>query len=188
MARRVVQECDLTKQEYDPADTVTLVIKKSGKKTGRTYELSAAAAAKLEQQLVSGDLLPEGWDFVGGARQSHSENPGQRTLADLDEDDASFVAAKKREMIDTSPREISEDQDIILPGMAVDGSKCLHINKSPISITMENGKRHIYRTCRDCRKRINEKTVEEKAAFLGAKAPADTREGHSPVARKKNES
>jgi len=196
MARRVVQECDLTKQEYDPADTVTLVIKKSGKKTGRTYELSAVAAAKLEQQLVSGNKLPEDWDFVGGARQSHSENPGRRTFADLDddsprEDDASFVTAKKREMIeegvDTDPREISEDQDIILPGMAVDG-KCLHINKSPINTTMKDGRRHIYRTCRDCRKRINEKTVEEKAAFLGAKAPTDTREGHSPVARKKNES
>jgi len=192
MARRVVQECDLTKQEYDPADTVTLVIKKSGKKTGRTYELSAAAAAKLEQQLVSGNLLPEDWGFVGDARQSHSENPfpGWRTVAELNddsprEDDASFVAAKKQEMIEEG---VDTDQDIILPGMALDVSRCLHINKSPINTTMKDGRRHIYRTCRDCRKRINEKTVEEKAAFLGAKAPADTREGHSPVARKKNES
>lgn len=205
MARRVVQECDLTKQEYDPAETVTLVIKKSGKKTGRTYELSAAAAARLEQQLVSGNKLPEGWDFVGGARQSHSEstseNPGRRTLADLDTDsqsgdtergdDATFVTAKKREMVeegvDTEPRERSEDQATILPGIAVDGSGCMHINKSSIQTTMKNGKRHIYRTCRDCRKRISERTVEEKAAFLGAKAPTDTREGHSPVARKRNE-
>ena len=206
MARRVVQECDLTKQEYDPAETVTVVIKRSGKKTGRTYELSAAAAAKLEQQLVSGEKLPEGWGFGGGTRQGRSEaaneGSGRRTLADLDTDnnsddtergdDATFVAAKKREMVeegvDTEPREKSEDQATILPGMGGDGSGCMHINKSPIQTTMKNGKRHIYRTCRDCRKRISERTVEERAAFLGAKAPSDTREGHSPVARKKNES
>lgn len=195
MARRVVQECDLTKQEYDPDETVTLVIKRSGKKAGRTYELSADAAAKLEQQLVSSNKLPEGWGFIGGS--TREDGSGKRTLADLDtdsprSDDANFVAAKKREMeaegVDTEPRKKQEDQPIVLPGMAVDGSDCLHINKGPIQTTMNQGKRHIYRTCRDCRKRISEKTVEEKAAFLGAKAPADTREGHNPVARKRNES
>ena len=31
MAKRVIQECDLTKQEYDPADTVIITIKKKDK-------------------------------------------------------------------------------------------------------------------------------------------------------------
>lgn len=190
MARRIVQECDLTKQEYDPAETVTLVIKKSGKKTGRTYELSAAAAARLEQQLVSGNKLPEGWSFSGsnirhGRSDSENEDgPTKRTLADLERGaDATFVATKKQEMVaegvDISPREKSDDQPTILPEIEyVDGSGCMHINKGPIQTTMKNDKRHIYRTCRDCRKRISEKTVEEKAAFINAKASAGIREGH----------
>jgi len=195
MAKRVVQECDLTKQEYDPAETVTLVIKKSGKKTGRTYELSAAAAAKLEQQLVSGNKLPEEWDFVGGAvRQggTSAPQPGKRTLADLDTDepdDAAFVAEKKRSLaaegVDAEPRETQEDDPSIL---GVDTSGCMHPNRGPVAITMSQGKRLIYRMCRDCRKRIPEKTKDEKAAFLSAKPPPDTREGQSAVARKKNES
>lgn len=202
MARRVVQECDLTKQEYDPAETVTLVIKRSGKKQGRTYELSAAAAAILEQQLVAGNKLPDGWGFGGGSRQAPASDGGQRprTLGDLDTDteadekqsDSKFVAAKKREMqeegVDTEPREKSDDQETILPGIEGDGSGCLHLNKSPIQTTMVQGKRRIYRTCRDCRKRINEKTKNERTSFLGAKAPPDTREGHSPEAKGRNES
>jgi hypothetical protein len=200
MARRVVQECDLTKQEYDPAETVTLVIKRSGKKQGRTYELSAAAAAILEQQLVAGNKLPEGWGFE--SRQESRQNvaiegSGKRTLADLDTDDdrgedSQFVAAKKREMqeegVDTEPREKDDDQATILPEIAVDDSGCMHINKGPIQTTMHQGKRKIYRTCRDCRKRINEKTKDERASFLGAKAPPDTREGHSPEAKERNRS
>jgi hypothetical protein len=190
MAKRVVQECDLTKQEYDPADTVTLVIKKSGKKTGRTYELSAAAAAKLEQQLVSGSKLPDGWGFGGGSRQNVA-NEGQRTLADLDSDDR-FVAEKRRAMaeegVDTSPREKNSNQPSILPELEGNGSDCMHLNKSGIQTTMKDGKRHAYRTCRDCRQRVSERTKEEKAAFLGAKAPPDSREGVSRVAQEKNES
>lgn len=193
MARRVVQECDLTKQEYDPAETVTLVIKKNGKKTGRTYELSSAAASKLEQQLVSGNSLPENWSFGSAVvmRDTSAQGGERRTLADLDTDnlpdDSEFVAAKKKEMAGTEA-ELEVVEDEVLPEPAVGADDCHHLNKGPIQTTMNGGKRKIYRTCRDCRKRINEKTKDEKASFLGAKAPPDTREGHSPVARKRNES
>jgi hypothetical protein len=193
MARRIVQECDLTKQEYDPAETVTLIIKKNGKKQGRTYELSPEAAAKLEQQLVSGNKLPNEWGFGSGTRSSESvikADSVPRKLADLDSDEQ-FVAEKKRSLaaegVDIAPREKTNDQPTILPEMAVDGSACMHLNKSPIQTTMHDGKRVIYRTCRDCRKRINEKTKDEKAAFFGAKAPPDTREGHSSIVQRKNE-
>lgn len=188
MARRVVQECDLTKQEYDPAETVTLVIKKSGKKTGRTYELSAEAASKLEQQLVSGNKLPTNWSFSGMADVKTSNTV--KTLADLDTDDDKFVAEKKRTMsdegVDIEPREKAEGQAEILPELAGDGSDCLHINKTGIQLTMKGGKRQFYRVCRDCRTRLPEKTKNERVAYLEAKAPADTREGQSPVAKERN--
>lgn len=181
MAKRVVQECDLTKQEYDPAETVTLVIKRSGKKAGRTYELSAEAAAILEQQLVAGPELPNNWSFGGAVR------PKARTVADLDtgpaeeagpDDDGQFVASKKREMkaegVDLDPREVEEGQATILPDIAPSGD-CLHMNKGPVQTTLRDGERHFYRTCRECRGRIPEKQKMERESYLKAKAPADSR-------------
>lgn len=185
MAKRIVQECDLTKQEYDPEETVTLVIKRTGKKQGRTYELSAAAATKLEQQLISNNKLPDNWSFIGKDKETP---PEKRTLADLDVD-AEFVAAKKKEMksegVETKPH---EEQTATIAELAVDDSGCMHLNKGPIQATMIQGKRKIYRACRDCRTRIPEKTVEEKSTFFGAKAPADTREGFNSIAKERNKS
>lgn len=181
MAKRVVQECDLTKQEYDPAETVTLVIKRSGKKAGRTYELSPEAAAKLEQQLVAGTELPANWGFGETVRTK------ARTVADLESEpakesgsdvDGKFVAQKKREMkeegVDLEPREVEEGQPTILPEIAPAGD-CLHMNKGPVQTTLRDGERHFYRTCRECRGRIPEKQKMERESYLKAKAPADSR-------------
>lgn len=188
MAKRVVQECDLTKQEYDPAETVTLIIKKNGKKTGRTYELSSDAAARLEQQLVSGNKLPEGWSFHGVATvRSESNESSRRTLADLDSD-AAFVAQKKKQLqdegIDVEPRQVEEGQATVLPELAADNSNCLHMNKGPIQTTMKNGERHIYRTCRACRGRVPEKMKDDRQSFLNAKPPSDSRVDYKPALRR----
>lgn len=181
MAKRVVQECDLTKQEYDPAETVTLVIKRSGKKAGRTYELSAEAASRLEQQLVAGSKLPESWGFGETVRTR------ARTVADLEttpakeEGDDAFVAGKKREMkeegVDLEPREREEGQATILPNIAP-SSDCLHMNKGPIQTTLRDGDRHIYRTCKSCRGRIPERQKNDRESYLKTKAPADSRENY----------
>lgn len=196
MARRVVQECDLTKQEYDPEETVTLIIKRSGKKTGRTYELSSDAASKLEAQLVSGNKLDTNWGFGRGAASERTDPARGRTLADLDTDqddkteDASFVAKKKRELteegVDTAPRERQEDDATVLPGLA-SNSDCLHMNKGAIQITMvKGGERQFYRICKSCRGRVPEKAKGERSAYLGTKAPADSRVGESSVAKERN--
>ena len=91
MAKRIIQECDLTKQEYDPDETVTLVFKKKGKTNGRTYELSSSAATKLEQQLVAGKeaALEEGWGFTkNNSRTPRSmEETPVRTLGDLENEE-----------------------------------------------------------------------------------------------------
>lgn len=193
MAKRIVQECDLTKQEYDPAETVTLVIKRSGKKQGRTYELSPEAASKLEQQLVSGNKLPTGWSFSGSKASvenpwHEADTPITRTLADLDNDDDALVAKKKREMkdegVDTSePREKVEGQATVLPVLETDDSQCLHMNKGHIQTTLKDGERYFYRTCRACRRRIPEKSKEDSRSFMTAKPPADTRVGKNPIVK-----
>ncbi|MCI0559952.1 MAG: hypothetical protein MN733_15785, partial [Nitrososphaera sp.] len=120
MAKRVIQECDLTKQEYDPEETVTLVIKKKGKQSGRTYELSPSAAAKLEQQLVAGkeSILPDDWQFGGTSRRASAETSSdsrrRRTLGDLEaedeQDDTKFVAKKKAELREAGVIKPEEEQ------------------------------------------------------------------------------
>jgi len=187
MAKRVVQECDLTKQEYDPAETVTLIIKRSGKKTGRTYELSPDAAAKLETQLVSGQKLDANWTFLTNMMEFKSGET-KRTLGDLDEktEDANFIASKKQELkdegVDLSPRELEDDTETVLPDLS-DGTKCLHMNKGPIQTTMKQGERYIYRICRECRSRISEKSKDDRNSFMNGKAPAESRVNNHPLAK-----
>lgn len=194
MARRVVQECDLTKAEYDPADTVTLVIKKNGKKTGRTYELSPEAAARLEQQLVSGNKLSPEWGFVAGTAQTIDATPKRgRTLGDLEDEleederqhDAAFVADKKADMRAESHE---ESEPAAIPELGADDSGCLHMNKGPVTATQRNGRRFIYRVCRECRRRIPVKPKEDRKAFLDAKAPSETRVNHDPRIKEREES
>jgi|SRR5689334_9758344 len=175
MAKRVVQECDLTKLEYDPAETVTLVIKKNGKKAGRTYELSPAAAEKLEQQLVAGKPLSPEWTFGS----SRAATQPKRTIEEMDENDK-LIAEKKRQLIaeggTLEPREKEEGQ-AGLPGLDADGS-CMHINRGRVQTTLRGGERSFYRVCVDCSRRIPEKTKEQKSGYMNSTAPAGSREDY----------
>lgn len=180
MGKKSVVFCDLTKQEVeDDSALVTIVIKIPGKKQGRTYELSAEAAAKLERQLVAGNKLDTNWSFNSSLRSPSGEEQSPRTIGNLIDDDDQFISDKKREMrdegIDLSPREKEEDQSIMLPEIAVDGSDCLHMNKGPVQTTLRNGERHFYRVCRACRGRVAEKLRDDRKAFLAAKPPAGSR-------------
>jgi hypothetical protein len=180
MAKRVIQECDLTKQEYDPDETVVITIKKKGKRQGRSYDLSPDAASKLEQQLVAGNeaTLPEGWGF---ASAQPTQKNKRRTLEDLEnededeEDDSGFVANKKAELRDQGV--IGDDDEEREPNTALgqalgaSGQKCRHINKSRIQTAMRKGKRYAYRTCNDCHKTIEEMTAENRRQYMTGKPP-----------------
>lgn len=180
MAKRTVQECDLTKLEYDPKDTVTITIKKDGKK-GRTYELSPDAATKLEQQLTAGPdaKLNSNWSF-NESSSSHpnwnvvlSETKGQ-TLGDFDDD--KFVSDKKQELRERGElgKEREEPSEpVIAPVLGGEPSDCLHMNKGPIQTTMREGKRHAYRICRTCRRPVAEKSREDRVAYMSGKLPPD---------------
>lgn len=176
MAKRVIQECDLTKQEYDPDETVKLTITRNGKK-GRTYELSADAANKLEQQLVGGPQLPVGWSFGGTVQATVEDRPsGGKTLGDLEaEDDAKFVASKKAELREAgvlTDEQREEPQEEVLAetlGAPKNDNGCRHINKGRIQTTLKGGKRSVYRLCNDCRTRIPEMTAEERRSFMAGK-------------------
>lgn len=173
MARRVVTECDLSKAEYDPAETVTLVIKKNGKKTGRTYELSPQAAAKLEQQLVSGSKLPEEWFFAGvNVRSSRSnmttnEDLEPTTLASEEQSDEQIIAAKH-----AAREEVEEDVE---PDStpAIDPSICPHRNRSRTHMKMKNGERFAYKICKDCRKMVEVHKRDERLDYANGKVPSD---------------
>lgn len=191
MAKRVIQECDLTKQEYDPDETVTLVFKKKGK-SGRTYELSSSAATKLEQQLVAGKeaILPEDWQFSGVSRRAatatNSDGRRRRTLEDLEteegQDDTKFVSKKKAELKEAGVIKDEERQEpaeqVISEALEAPKSKnngCRHLNKGRIQTTLKGGKRFIYRKCVDCRTNVPEMTTETREAFMNGKTDPDVR-------------
>lgn len=188
MAKRVIQECDLTKQEYDPDETVTLVIKKKGKQSGRTYELSQNAATKLEQQLVAGKeaALLEDWQFGGTGRQllvpTNSNDKQHRTLGDLEaEDDSKFVSDKRAELKEAGVIKAEEREEpaesVVSEALGAPKSNggCRHLNKGRIQTTLKGSKRFVYRMCADCRTRIPEMTTEERKAFMDGKTDPDVR-------------
>lgn len=198
MARRVVQECDLTKQEYDPSETVTLVIKRGGKKS-RTYELSSDAAAKIEQQLVSGKQLSNDWFFASVLPAVAREGGPRRTLGDLEhetpneddkETDAQFIAGKKREMteegVDLDSREKDDESESVIPDLRTSGD-CLHMNKGRIEFHVRAGERHYFRKCRECQSRVPEKQKGERASYMNAKAPRGTRAEHDPRVKEREQ-
>jgi hypothetical protein len=179
MAKRTIIECDLTKQEYDPDETVTITFKQKNKARARSYDLSPEAAAKLEQQLVGGPKLTGEWGFFAqpAASQGRGSRPA-RTVGDLDTDAVSAertIADKKAELreagvipanVENKPQEaeVSEVTEI------VGGKKdCLHMNKGRIQTTLRDGKRFIFRLCTECRARIPEMPLATKAAYLDGK-------------------
>jgi len=182
MAKRVVQECDLTKQEYDPEDTVTITFKKAGKAKGRSYDLSPEAAAKLEQQLVGGNELPATWGFGSVAKVEHTEVQRARTtLADLENDpldDTELIASKKAQFAELGGLDKNREEPtspVIAPslGQSVANDKCLHMNKGPIQTTIRDKKRHAYRTCRECRKEVPVKSKSDNESYMNASLPSD---------------
>jgi len=179
-AKRIVIECDLTKQEYDPDETVTITFKHKGKARGRSYDLSAAAAAKLEQQLVGGPKLNAEWGFYAQTESVTRQGRPRpaRTVGDLDTESGEAektIADKKAELREAGvipadaankpqEAEVSEVTEI------VGGKKdCLHMNKGRIQTTLRDGKRFIFRLCTECRARIPEMPLATKAAYLDGK-------------------
>ena len=187
MGKRVIHECDLTKQEINEEETLfTLKLAKKGTRSNMTYELSGDAAEKLLAQLNGRNELGEDWHFAGSSEVvAHvgtiDGRPRRRTLEDLEretvEDDTSFVAEKKASLreagvIDDDEderEEVSADSPISKAMGATAG--CGHINKGRIQTTMRSGKRLIYRKCANCGKDIPEKTSEAKQKYMSAKAP-----------------
>lgn len=67
MAKRIIQQCDLCKGEYDPDDTHLITVKKKGKQKGNVFDLCPECAAKIQRQLVaaSSEMLDVNWTFDG---------------------------------------------------------------------------------------------------------------------------
>jgi len=179
MAKRIIHECDLTKQEFDPKEEVvfTLSITKKGRKGPHKYELSADAAEKLLAQLNSQTQLPKNWSFANGPVAIEEARELPRTLGDLDNepDDTKFVAEKKKELreagvINDEEREEPQAGPV---GQALGGSgdKCRHLNKGSIQTSMRDSKRFIYRQCKECGKQIPEMTRGERKTYMSGKAP-----------------
>lgn len=191
MAKRIVHECDLSKQEIGEDETLyTLKLAKKGTKSNMTYELSASAAEKLLAQLNGRKELAEGWDFVApGTMAPRPPGVRGRTLGDLEaspesQDDSSFVAEKKAALREAGVIEAEDDvQKRELPtdtavGRALGsdaGNGCRHINKSRIKTTLRDNERFIYRTCMECRKEIPEITSDARKEYMGGKAPKGVR-------------
>lgn len=174
MAKRIVQICDLNKQEIPEGDEiVTITIKRPGKKGGRSYELSSASAARLEQQLVAGKeaLLDHEWCFAAGTKLRTAVGDFvqvPKTLGDLD--DEQFVADKKAELEATGRL----DEVVETPSEPIlTQGDCRHLKKGRIMTTLKGGKRFAYRVCTQCRNHVPEQTVAERNAYMNGKLPAD---------------
>lgn len=181
MARRIIHECDLTKQEFNPDEDQVFILRiaKKGKRDPMKYELSAAAAEKLLAQLNGSVGLPEDWSFARPIAASPQRE--HVTLGDLEDDpdsDARFVSEKKAQLREAGI--IEEESSREMPEETITGntfgmskSKCptRHMNKGRIQTTMRDGHRFIYRVCSDCRQRIPEKTADDKKSYRNQKTP-----------------
>lgn len=168
MAKRTIQICDLTKQEYDPDLTVKITFLKNGKKTGRTYELSPEAAERLEQQLVGNHPLPTTWTFsIRESMQQAVKTPTQPQVTQDEEDEMDAINEKRRQIVrrDEEP-EMQTD---------VDQQTCSHMNKGPVVMTMRGEQRVAYRACKACGKHIFEKTRNDQKSYASEKLPSDVR-------------
>jgi hypothetical protein len=173
MGKRQLIFCDLTKQEISETETmVSVTFKIPGKKTGRTYELSPKAAAKLEQQLVSGNQLPEDWSFLAQNEkyitrrepivEEQFEPPAQESS------DEQLIAEKN-----AARQEADESLSEEIPEPTIEATGCLHINKSRPHLTIRKGERYAYRICKDCRQRIPEHKLDDRASYASGKLPPD---------------
>jgi len=168
MAKRTIYECDLTKREFDPDETVKITITRKGKK-GRAYEISDEAAKLLERQLTAGDELPEGWDFTAQAPapivQQEEDWMVSPRIENETEDDAQLreVLKKKKE------REKAEAKD---HPKRKQGVKCTHPNRGPVQWSGEGKNAVPYVVCRDCGEKLPLQKTRDKQNYLSAKPPA----------------
>jgi hypothetical protein len=154
MARRTVQECDLTKQEFDPEQVVTVTLKSPGKK-GRSYELSPTAAEMLEKALVSREAHEV--TLVGIAKSTIVERPSfgnnqvvrrAATMADFDVDDE-LIARKDRERLEEESKTPGPSSEHKITAAAQE-SGCSHPSRTPPRIETVDGNRGFWQRCKDC--------------------------------------
>jgi len=180
MAKRIIHECDLTKREYDPEDTVKITITRKSKK-GRAYEISSDAAEMLEKQLVAGEELVEGWDFHGVEQiyspQEVSPAPRQETKFIAEEEDSELKAIlEKKRRIQANDEEEhpkraakKEDWSDYQPKRRL--GDCMHMNKGGIQFKDDAA----YRVCKNCGAKVPEKKRTEQSEYMGAKPAAGTK-------------
>ena len=179
MAKRIIHECDLTKQEFNPdEDTVfTLSIVKKGRKSPMKFEVCASAAEKLLAQLNGKGELPEDWSFarnVPSRRAVVSEELDiGSNMDDGIDDDSNFVARKKAELreegiIGNEEEERELEGGAISQALGAKQENCVHMNKSGIKVTSDHKK---YRTCNACGKAIPEQSSGDRTAYLSATPP-----------------
>ena len=182
MAKRTIQECDLTKQEYDPDETVSITIKKKGKGRGRTYDLSPEAASKLEQQLVAGSeaVLDPDWTFGSSPKRIRSQpspvdewNISGDDHQEEPEDDSNFVAAKKAELKDQGVINKDDEPREVENSVFKDSGNCAHMNRGPVQMTMRNNERYAYTICKDCGRQLPVKKRNDRDAYMSARLPSD---------------
>jgi hypothetical protein len=198
MGRRVVHECDLSKLEYDPEDTVKITIKRKNK-TSKSYEISVDTADKLETQLSpAGEPLESDWSFTAmnvlPAEESlaptpveNMPSPAERRKAleeaDPDGDDDKLAGKIKRQHKDRikeekdKPKKASGSSQITVNRQIQGGDPdCSHMNRTRPQMTItEDDKRYAYTNCLDCGAEIPIKTHAERARLNNMKAPAGTR-------------
>lgn len=172
MAKRVIVECDLSKQEYDPDLTVVITIKKTGKGKGRSYDLSPESAAKLEAQLVAGPKLNQDWSFVSTKNSVLNNNSAPKTFGDLDDSD--IIEEKKAELKEAGILR-TENEELESEVMAIEGgdANCRHLNKGRVQTTLRNGKRFAFKPCKNCHARVPEMTKAEKQGYMEGKVTGE---------------
>lgn len=181
MSKKSIIICDLSKQEISDEDAmVTITIKAVGKKVGRSYDLSAESAAKLEQQLVGTNKLSNNWGFTSrasGKNDSRGEagskvSAEEPEIIDIDNEipqDEVFIAEKKSQREHNPPTVSPQPPSSDFSKTLGDGTDCLHMNKGRLKLTIRDKERYAYKICKDCKRQIPEKSLDEKSKFLNTK-------------------
>lgn len=179
MASRTIQECDLSKTEYDPDSTVTIVFKRKGKR-GRQYDLSAESAEALEQAFVGTEahkVVPV--QRMSGHQQdtsseSRPDTENKQTVGDFDIDnDDALIVEKERERKEFNATLKNAPAEVVAYQAAVtkEQDRCVHANKTPKRPKTVGKKRGFYQECKDCGKIIKARSMKSQRAYLAAQAP-----------------
>jgi hypothetical protein len=184
MAKRVVQECDLCKGEYDPDETHSIAVKKKGKSKANAYDLCPDCAEKIQQQLVakSSDGLAPDWSFAAPLDQSflQAKEPSpargsrrEEVTAEQQEDDDLIArknaerAAAASEAGQSIPEQAEAPEvpyETVAPEPLEDGS-CPHMNRGPIR---PRGGQFL-QECRDCGADLLPNTSDDRGSYMAAK-------------------